>query len=151
MRHRKSGRHLSRTSAHRVALRRNLAQSLFQHGEVRTTVPKAKEVRPFIERLITLAREGTVRSRQRVLAFLNDRATTPAAQQDDYDQMSDAQRRRVLQMRSGRRIRTGEVPRSYNKQKIPFVATSVVHRLFTEIAPRYKDRPGGYTRIVRLA
>src|SRR5262245_25891685 len=110
MRHRKRGRHLTRTSAHRRALRRNLAQSLFQHGEVRTTVPKAKEVRSFIERLITLAREGTLRNRQRVIAALSDRAIIPAEQQDEYEQMSDAQRRRVLMNRSGRRIRTGEIP-----------------------------------------
>src|ERR1044071_725758 len=105
MRHRKTGRHLSRTSAHRLALRRNLAQSLFEFGEVRTTVPKAKEVRPFVERLITLARRGTLRSRQRVIAALTDRAIIPKDQQDNYDMMSDAQRRRVLMTRSGRRIR----------------------------------------------
>src|SRR5437763_10402687 len=105
MRHRKRGRHLTRTSAHRVALRRNLAQSLFEHGEIRTTVPKAKEVRSFIEKLITLARDGSLRSRQRVIAALQDRAIIPADQQDNYDQMSNAQRRRVLQTPSGRRIR----------------------------------------------
>src|SRR5438128_165195 len=121
MRHRKRGHHLTRTSAHRVALRRNLAQSLFQYGEVRTTVPKAKEVRSFIEKLITLARTGTLRSRQRVIAALSDRAIIPTDQQDKYDQMSDAQRRRVLRTPSGRRIRTGEIPRSYDKKKISFV------------------------------
>lgn len=58
MRHRVRGRHLSRTSSHRVALRRNLAASLLTHGRIITTMPKAKEVRPFVERLITLARKA---------------------------------------------------------------------------------------------
>lgn len=151
MRHRKSGRHLARTSAHRLAMRRNLAQSLFEHGEIRTTVTKAKDVRPFVERLITVARRGTLAARQRVIAMLSDRAIIPGENEEAYITMSDAQRRRVMQARSGRRMRTGVVPASYNKKKIPFVATSVVHRLMTEIAPRYKERPGGYTRIVRLA
>lgn len=151
MRHRKAGRHLARTSAHRLALRRNLAQSLFQHGEIRTTWEKAKEIRPFVERLITLARTGTLRARQRVEAALTDRAIIPVDQQEAYENMSDAQRTRVLYSRSGRRHRTGAVPASYNKKKVSFVATSVLHKLFSEIAPGYKDRPGGYTRIVRLA
>lgn len=58
MRHRVKGRHLSRTSSHRVALRRNLAASLFTHGRIITTLPKAKEVKPFVEKLITLARKA---------------------------------------------------------------------------------------------
>ncbi len=58
MRHRVRGRHLSRTSSHRLALRRNLAASLFTHGRIITTMPKAKEVRPFVERLITLSRKA---------------------------------------------------------------------------------------------
>lgn len=151
MRHRKRGRHLTRTSAHRRALRRNLAQSLFQHGEIRTTWEKAKEVRPFVEKLITLARTNTLRARQRIEAALTDRSLIPADQQEAYDNMSDAQRHRVLFARTGRRHRAGNVPASYNKKKVPFVATSVIHKLFADIAPRYVDRPGGYTRIVRLA
>lgn len=58
MRHRVRGRHLSRTSSHRLALRRNLAASLFTHGRIITTVPKAKEIKPFVEKLITLARKA---------------------------------------------------------------------------------------------
>ncbi len=151
MRHRVSGRHLSRTSAHRKADRRNMAQSLFQYGQIETTLTKAKEVRPFVERLITLARRGTLQSRQRVEALLNDRAVLSKEQQEEYDAMPDARRHKVLRARSGRRHRAGKVPASYNKKKIPFVATSIVHRLINEIAPRYEDRPGGYTRIIRLA
>ena len=151
MRHRKAGRHLARTSAHRTAMRRNMAQSLFQHGQITTTLIKAKDIRPFVERIITLAREGTLRSRQRVVALLGDRPALSREEQEKYDPMSYAQRNRVLVSRSGRRHRTGKVPASYNKKIYPFVARSVVNRLFEDIAPKFKDRPGGYTRIIRLA
>jgi large subunit ribosomal protein L17 len=151
MRHKKSGRHLARTSAHHLAMRRNLAQSLFQYGQIETTLIKAKEVRPFVERLITLARRNTLASRQRVTAMLNDRAALARDQQEAYESMSDSDRQRVLRARTGRRHRTGRVPAGYDKKKFTFVATSVVHRLMTEIAPKYVDRQGGYTRIIRLA
>ena len=151
MRHRVAKRHLSRTPAHLKAMRRNLAQSLFQYGQVETTLTKAKEVRPFVERLITLARKATLQSRRQVTSLMNDRSILGRDEQERYDAMSDARRRKVLVARSGRRHRTGQVPAAYNKKKIPFVAQSVVHKLISEIAPRYKDRPGGYTRIIRLA
>jgi large subunit ribosomal protein L17 len=67
------GRQLSRDTEHRKAMRRNLVQSLFEHGAVRTTMPKAKEVRSMAEKLITLARNNTVLARRRVTAILNDR------------------------------------------------------------------------------
>jgi len=151
MRHRIAKKHLSRTPAHLRAMRRNMAQSLFQHGQIETTLPKAKEVRPFVERLITMARKGTLQNRQRVLALLGDRSILDREEEEKYVAMTDAQRRKVMVARSGRRHRTGKVPASYNKKKIPFVAKSVVHKLMTEIAPTYSDRPGGYTRIIRLA
>ncbi len=132
-------------------MRRNLAQSLFEHGQVETTLIKAKEIRPFVERLITIARRGTLQSRQRVAALLGDRSILGDEQQEKYEAMTSAQRRKVLRARSGRRHRTGNVPASYNKKTIPFVARSVVHKLMTEIAPSFQDRPGGYTRIIRLS
>lgn len=110
MRHRKSYKSLSRDTQHRRALLRNLAQSLFEHETVRTTVVKAKEVRPFAERMITLAKKQSIASRRRVTAELRDRE--------------------VMDMDAEHR--------------------NVVERLFKEIAPRYADRPGGYTRIIRL-
>lgn len=67
------GRQLSRDTEHRKALRRNMAQSLFEHGQIRTTLPKAKEIKSFVERLITLAREGSLNSRRRVIAAMQDR------------------------------------------------------------------------------
>ena len=99
MRHRKSGRHLNRDSAHRKAMFKNLAISLIEHEVIRTTLPKAKELRRVAEPLITLAKNDTVANRR--LAFR----------------------------------RTG--------------SKAAVGKLFQELGPRYVDRPGGYTRIVR--
>src|SRR5881396_514659 len=67
------GRQLSRDTEHRTALRRNLCQSLFEHGKIRTTLPKAKEVKAMVERLITLARTGTLDARRRVISIMRDR------------------------------------------------------------------------------
>ncbi len=100
MRHRKKGNHLGRTASHKKALMRNLAAQVFEHKEIRTTVAKAKELRGYVERLITYGKKGTVHHRRLAFQFLQ------------------------------------------NKQ--------AVHTLFTEIAPTYEDRAGGYTRIIRL-
>src|ERR1700751_2009296 len=99
MRHLKRGRKLGRNSEHRRALMRNLACALFQHERIITTVEKAKEARPFVEKLITLAKKGTLHARRLVLARLPDR--------------------------------------------------EIVEKLFSEIAPRFQDRPGGYTRFIK--
>ena len=72
MRHRKSGRHLNRTSSHRSAMMRNMAASLFRHEQIRTTVPKAKELRRFAEPLITLAKSPSVANRRLAFARLRD-------------------------------------------------------------------------------
>ena len=100
MRHRKKGRELSRTATHRKALLRNLVTSLFRHERVETTTAKAKELRPYAARLITLARRGDVHSRRL----------------------------------AGRKIQDREV----------------LGKLFEDIAPRYEERPGGYTRILKV-
>ena len=100
MRHRKSGRKLGRNSSHRKAMFRNMAASLFRHETIRTTLPKAKELRRVAEPLITLAKQdGTARRR---LAFSRLR--------DD----------------------------------------AAVGKLFNELGPRFRDRPGGYLRILKL-
>jgi large subunit ribosomal protein L17 len=148
MRHRRFGKQLSRSSSHRLALRRNLAHSLFEHGQVRTTLTKAKETRPFVERLITLARkahDGSLAARQRLISVLNDRAIISKEHQEDYLGLSDAQRHKVLRSRSGRRHRTGQ-PRPGRE----YTAQSVIHKLINEVAPKFDDRPGGYTRIIKL-
>jgi large subunit ribosomal protein L17 len=118
MRHRVAGKQLSRTTSHRRALRRNLAASLFQHGAIRTTETKAKELRRFVEKLITTARTGTLHAHRQVLAQLRDR---------DMFTWNDAEK-------------------DYTPEE-----KTVVQKLFDEIAPRYADRPGGYTRIIRLS
>ncbi|MEW6199634.1 MAG: 50S ribosomal protein L17 [Planctomycetota bacterium] len=152
MRHCVQGRKLNRTTSHRLALRRNLVQSLFEHGEVRTTVIKAKEVRGFAERLITLAIDGGLAARQRAEALLTDRAIIPADHQEDYDRMSDAKRNKTLRARSGRRYRA-----NVTRPGLKFTAESVLHKLFTDIGPKMKKRnetlrcSGGYTRIIKLA
>lgn len=99
MRHRKSGRQLNRNSSHRKAMFQNMTNSLFEHELIKTTLPKAKELRRVAEPLITLAKEDSVASRR--LAF---------------DRMRDK---------------------------------NMVGKLFSELAPRYKDRPGGYLRIMK--
>ena len=99
MRHRKSGRHLNRTSSHRKAMFKNMANSLFEHELIRTTLPKAKELRRVAEPLITLAKEDSVANRR--LAF--DRTRSKEA----------------------------------------------VGKLFTDLGPRYANRPGGYIRILK--
>ena len=114
MRHQVLGRHLGRTSSHRKALRRNLAASLFEHGTISTTIEKAKFVRPFAEKLITLAKNGSLHARRRAIAILQDR---------DVCKVEDG---------------------------VPAKVTTVIKRLFDEIGPRFADRPGGYTRIIRL-
>src|SRR5438876_11057639 len=108
MRHRVALRKLNRTKEHRLALRRNMAQSLFEHGQIRTTLTKAKDLRPFAERLITLARKahgGSLAARQRIESIMGDRAVISKENQEEYEAMSDPQRARVLRMRSGRRHR----------------------------------------------
>jgi large subunit ribosomal protein L17 len=75
------GRQLSRDTEHRIALRRNMAQSLFEHGKIRTTYPKAKEVRAFVEKLITLARTNNLTNRRRVIQLLQDRRLTDEQQE----------------------------------------------------------------------
>jgi large subunit ribosomal protein L17 len=99
MRHRKSGRQLNRNSSHRKAMFRNMTCSLFEHEVIKTTVPKAKELKRVAEPLITLAKSDSVANRR--LAYL----------------------------------RTG--------------SKDAVGKLFSELGPRYKERPGGYTRILK--
>jgi len=99
MRHRKSGRQLNRNSSHRKAMFKNMACSLFEHEVIKTTLPKAKELKKVAEPLITLAKNDSVANRR--LAF----------------------------------ARTG--------------SKEMVGKLFTDLGPRYENRPGGYTRILK--
>ncbi len=154
MRHRKRGRHLGRTSSHRRAMLRNLASALILterdaefdpnppkvKGRIITTLEKAKEVRPLVEKCVTIAREGW-RHEQRAAehATTADRRTEQWNHWRQSPQWSAwcaaqapavAARRRVLRLLGDKQA---------------------VQVLFAEIAPRFADRPGGYTRILRLA
>lgn len=100
MRHRKKGRGLSRSRSHRRATLRNLATNLFRHERIQTTTAKAKELRPYAERLITLAKRGDVHARRQAARKIGDR--------------------------------------------------EVLGKLFDDIGPRFAERPGGYTRILKL-
>ncbi len=100
MRHRQSNRKLNRTTSHRLAMFRNMCNSLIQHEAIKTTLPKAKELRRFIEPLITLGKEPTVANHRLAFDRLRDR--------------------------------------------------EMVLKLFNELGPRYKARPGGYTRILKF-
>jgi len=100
MRHQKSGRKLSRSSSHRWALMRNLITSLLRDEKIRTTDPKAKELRRWADRVITLGKEGSLHARRQALGIVQDKA--------------------------------------------------VVRKLFDTLGPRFKDRPGGYTRIIKI-
>jgi large subunit ribosomal protein L17 len=100
VRHARAGKKLGRDSAHRKALYSNLAGALIEHGRIKTTVTKAKAVRPHVEHMITLGRRGDLHARRQATAFLRSR--------------------------------------------------DVVHKLFADVAPLFKDRPGGYTRIIKI-
>ena len=100
MRHHRTGKKLSRDAAHRKALYANLAGSLIEHGRVKTTVTKAKAVKPFVEQMISLGKRGDLHARRQALSELRSR--------------------------------------------------DVIEKLFEEVAPRFADRPGGYSRIVKL-
>ncbi len=75
MRHRKSGRKFSRTSSHRSAMFANMAASLIKHEQIKTTLPKAKDLRPIVEKLITLGKRGDLHARRQLLATLSEKAT----------------------------------------------------------------------------
>lgn len=122
MRHKVYGRRLNRDTEHRRAMRRNMAAGFFEHGQIVTTLPKAKAVQPYVEKLITLAKRGDLHSRRRAITILRDRIMC-----DDEEQIT--------------RDRYGEV------KKGPML----IKHLFEEVAPRFADRPGGYTRIIRLS
>jgi len=125
------GRQLSRDTEHRKALRRNLCQSLFEHGKVRTTLPKAKEMRAMAERLITLAKDGVA------AAGRND---------EDGKRLALRARRRVISTLQDRRLV------DENQDFIEEGPTrTIVQKLFNDIAPQFADRAGGYTRIIKLS
>jgi large subunit ribosomal protein L17 len=135
MRHLKSHRKLGRTTEHRISLLRNLATSLINARDERivTTLPKAKELRPFVERAITLSR----RAQEMSAADSTSGALHLRRQAAGFFHAGNLQRGAL----TGRR---GQLP-------LPRTAgVAALRRLFDELGKRYKDRPGGYTRILKL-
>ncbi len=114
MRHLKAGRQLGRNAAHRLALMRNLTRALIEHERIVTTVEKAKELRPFVEKLITLAKKGSLHARRLIVARMG-----PVSKARLYDKEDEPLDDRVLE------------------------------KLMNELGPRFQDRPGGYTRIIK--
>lgn len=111
MRHKNKLRKLGRSVAHRKALLRNLATALFLHGKIKTTLPKAKELKRVADKLVTLGKKGDLNSRRNAMAFLNV-----------INREADG-----------------------NAMK-----TTAVHNLFTSVAERFRNRNGGYTRVLKL-
>ncbi len=99
MRHAKSGRKLNRTASHRKAMFANMAVALIKHEQIKTTLPKAKDLRRVVDRLITLGKRGDLHARRQALSTLRD--------------------------------------------------NTIAAKLFDQLGPRYKDRPGGYTRVIK--
>jgi large subunit ribosomal protein L17 len=99
MRHAKSGRIFNRTASHRKAMFANMAVALIKHEQIKTTLPKAKDLRAVVDRLITLGKRGDLHARRQALSVLRD--------------------------------------------------STIAAKLFEELAKRYKDRPGGYTRVIK--
>jgi large subunit ribosomal protein L17 len=152
MRHRKGGFKLGRTTAHRAATLRNLAAAMFEHGQIVTTVTKAKAMRSLVEKIVTLAKQGDLASRRRVIALLGrdrlgfDWMWLPAKASDQEKAAVDARRDRVAKF--------FDIPESADVERNRYgelrKAPKLVKHIFTNVAPRFKDRAGGYTRIVRI-
>ena len=139
MRNRIYGKQLSRTSAHRRAMLRNLASGLFEHGQIETTRPKAKAVQPFIEKIITLAKRGGLHARRQIEATVNDRKIHSWVA--DPNVRDSAKENPYFDLPSEEDIkftRYGDVKK----------APRLVQHIMTKVAPRYADRDGGYTRII---
>jgi large subunit ribosomal protein L17 len=142
MRHRIYGKQLNRKSEHRRAMLRNMAAGLFEHGQIETTMPKAKAVQPFVEKLITMAKKSKgLQTRRRVEAQINDRKVF--AWLADPNVPEDKKLNAFFDLPDASKIefnRYGEVRK----------APRLVQHLFERIAPMFEDRDGGYTRIVKL-
>jgi large subunit ribosomal protein L17 len=152
MRHRKAGYKLGRTTAHREAMLRNMAASLFEHGQITTTIPKAKALQPFVEKIVTKAKRGDLHARRQVIAMLGrdrmgfDWSYIPKNATEDERGAVEELRDRAKQFFNipgadkVERNRYGELRRG----------PKVVKHIFDNVAPRFADRAGGYTRIVKL-
>ncbi|MFM1833193.1 MAG: ribosomal protein [Planctomycetota bacterium] len=141
MRHRIYGKQLNRTSAHRTAMLRNLAAGLFEHGQIETTMPKAKAVQGYAEKLITLAKTRSLHTRRQLERKINDRNIFAWA---DDPQVPDERKSDAFFEVPGE----GEIKRNrYGDLK---KSPRLVEHLLSKVAPMFEGRDGGYTRIVKL-
>lgn len=152
MRHRKAGFKLNRTTAHRQAMLRNMAASLFEHGQIVTTIPKAKALQPFVEKIVTKARKGDLHSRRQVISMLGgDRRAFSWMYLPKNP--SDAEREQVSKLRE-RAEGFFDIPDASEVERNRYgelrKAPKLVKHIVENVAPRFSDRPGGYTRIVKL-
>lgn len=152
MRHRRGGYKLGRTTAHRTSTLRNLAAGLFEHGQITTTVQRAKAVQPMVEKIITLAKRGDIHSRRLVAArFGRDRKAFDWIFVGKRD--SEEERAHVNKVRE-RAEAFFNIPDSSTVEKDRYgdirKSPRLVKHIFENVAPRFKDRAGGYTRIVKL-
>jgi large subunit ribosomal protein L17 len=141
MRHRIGGKQLTRDTQHRQAMLKNLAAGLFEHGEIQTTMPKAKAVQSFVERIITIAKRGNFTARRQLESMINDRhvftwltdPNTPESRKEnqfwDLPEESEIERNRYGEVRKAPRL---------------------VQHIMSRVAPLFADRDGGYTRIIKL-
>lgn len=141
MRHRVSGKQLCVDKDHRRAMLRNLAAGLFEHGQIITTPAKARAVRPYVEKIITIAKQGTFRARRLIEQKINDRKV--------HVWVADPN---VKDWKKDNRFFTlpdaGEV--EFNRYGEVRSAPRLVQHIMRNVAPLFADRDGGYTRIVKL-
>jgi large subunit ribosomal protein L17 len=135
MRHRKAGRHLNRNVAHRRSLFRNLTRALITHESIVTTVAKAKELRPFVERLITFAKKAN--------AVIAEAQGKGEAEEKKAKVQALHYRRQVMALLGP--IHGTEIWSKSEESS----GDTLLKKLFREIGPRFADRPGGYTRILK--
>jgi large subunit ribosomal protein L17 len=130
MRHGSAGRKLNRTSSHRKALFVNLATALIKHEQITTTLPKAKELKPYVEKLVTLGKRGAAEAAAHTaaLAKAGDEKTRTALKKTHKGKNLHVRREALSQLRND---------------------TETVEKLFTTLAPRYAARKGGYTRVLK--
>lgn len=152
MRHGRAGYRLGRTTAHRASTLRNLAAGLFEHGQIVTTIPRAKAVKPLIEKIITAAKTGSLAARRQVIAKLgHDRmafewlflSKKPTEQETEFVNKMREQRSQFFELPASSEVernRYGELRKS----------PKLVKHIFNTVAPKFADRAGGYTRIVKL-
>jgi len=141
MRHRVHGKQLCVKEDHRRAMMRNLAAGLFEHGQIETTLPKAKAVQPFVEKLITIAKRRSLTTRRMLTSRLTDRSIH--AWVADPNVKSERKQNQWWDLPK-------ETDIEFNRYGELRKAPRLIEHLLTKVAPLFADRAGGYTRIIKL-